>query len=107
MTDANNAHNAEAELLKKVLQPLFGDFQHWFSRTIALLEQKEVSFLNPAEQNDLLRKLVNSLQEVNAAQAMFLATDGQASIDTRVVQEWHQLVTRCWKILIRARQKET
>ena len=112
MSDAYDGHEpeepeSESELLKQVLQPLFEDFQHWFGRTITLLEQKQVSFLRPAEQSELLGTLTQSLQAVNAAQAMFIATDGQAGVDTVVVKEWHQLVTRCWQILIQARQKET
>ena len=105
--DRRSAPASEAELLKSVLEPLFGDFQHWFGRTITLLEDQQLSFLKPAEQTELLQDLTQALQSVNAAHALFLATDGQAGIDTAVIKDWHMLVTRCWQILIRARQKET
>ncbi len=91
----------EAELLKAVLQPLLEDFQYWFTRSRNLLETEQIGFMTQFEQSDLLSRVKQAQEKVNAAKMMFSATDGQVGIDMEALMPWHQLVTECWNVAIR------
>ena len=99
-----NPRLPEPDLLKAVLQPLLEDFQYWFERSRQLLEREEIPFLSSNEQLDLLTKVKQAQQEVNTAQALFQATEGQVGVETAVLMPWHQLVTECWAIAQKNRQ---
>ncbi|MEC4802821.1 MAG: DUF2605 domain-containing protein [Jaaginema sp. PMC 1079.18] len=88
----------ERELLKAVLEPLLADFQYWFARSRDLLENENITFLNPNEQVNLITRLKTAQQEVSAAQALFQATSGQAGLELSTIQPWHNLVTECWQV---------
>jgi len=107
MMNPNDLENLDSEILKTLLEPLFDDFQHWFGKSIDRLEEKAIPGLSSEEQSELLQTVKKSLQEVNAAQALFRATDGQAGVDTKVIMEWHRLVTQCWHVIVRASRSET
>lgn len=107
MLDPSQLENLEPDLLKNVLEPLLEDFQHWFSRTQAVLEKPSLDFLSAEDQDRLSQRVATALDELSAARSLFLATDGKAGVDTKVVLEWHQLVTLCWKVLIQAGRNET
>lgn len=93
----------EPQLLKVLLEPLLEDFQYWFSRSRSFLEAEKVSCLSPQEQADLLGRVVQSQQEVTAAQSLFKVTNGQVGVEPRILMSWHQLVTECWQVKIRFR----
>jgi len=97
------AQPQENELLKTLLEPLLEDFQYWFSRSRALLESENISFLNADEQTQLLARIETAQQEVKAAKMLFNATDGQAGIKTATLLPWHRLVTECWQVASRWR----
>jgi Protein of unknown function (DUF2605) len=99
----SNSYPSEHELLKTVLEPLLEDFQYWFARARKLLESERISFLSIEEQANLLERVITNQQEVNAAQMLFKATDGQAGIDTATLVPWHQLVAQCWQVARRWR----
>ena len=105
MLNPSHLENLEPDLLKSLLEPLLDDFQHWFRRAQTILEEKPLSFLSPAEQSDLLQNVKNSLQEVTVAKALFSATDCKAGVDTKVMMQWHRLVTQCWQVSIQARKE--
>ncbi|GAB4527643.1 MAG: DUF2605 domain-containing protein [Pleurocapsa sp.] len=88
----------EKELLKTVLEPLLEDFQYWFDRTHSLLASERLSFLSELEQTQLLKKIERSQQEVNTAQILFKATEGEVGIDPKMLLPWHRLVAECWSI---------
>ncbi|MEM7796541.1 MAG: DUF2605 domain-containing protein [Cyanobacteria bacterium P01_C01_bin.118] len=96
----------EPELIKAVLQPLLNDFQHWFTRSINLLESETIDFLSEQEQQDLLDRVRQAQQLVGASQALSQATGNQAGVDMSVVMSWHQLVHECWNVGIRFRQQQ-
>ncbi|MGD1854716.1 MAG: DUF2605 domain-containing protein [Leptolyngbyaceae cyanobacterium] len=96
----------EPELMKAVLQPLLDDFQHWFSRSIDLLESETIDFLGKQEQQDLLDRVRKAQQLVSASQALSQATGNQAGVDMSVVMSWHQLVQECWNVSIRFRRQQ-
>lgn len=102
MLNPSDLENFEPDLLKSLLEPLLEDFYDWFNRSQTFLETQPLSFLSPSEQAELLRKVTKSLQEVSVAKALFAATDCKAGVDTKLVMEWHQLVTRCWQVTIQA-----
>ena len=95
----------DAALLKAVLPPLLKDFQHWFSRTIEMLEARNIEFLTPRQQQDLLTRVRAAQQQVLASQALSAATDSQAGIDMPVVMAWHKLVHECWGVALKLRQE--
>ena len=88
----------EKELLKKILEPLLEDFQEWFSRSQSLLESEKMPFLSIEEQDQLLQKLKKSQEQVKAAKMLFKVTDGETSIDAKVLMPWHELVMICWSV---------
>ncbi|WP_309741040.1 DUF2605 domain-containing protein [Chamaesiphon sp. OTE_20_metabat_361] len=97
---------SEQELLQNILQPLLVDFEYWFSRSTELLESKQISFLSPSEQADLLDRVRRAQQEVNVAKMLFQAVGGQAGIEPSQMVGWHQIVTECWHVSMQLRQSE-
>ena len=95
----------DPNLLKTVLPPLLDDFQHWFSRTLALLDSTQASFMSPEQQQNLYERVTHAKQQVSAAQAIASATDSQAVIEMPVVMGWHKLVHECWGVAIRIRRE--
>ena len=97
---------SEQELLQNILQPLLVDFEYWFSRSTELLESKQISFLSPSEQAELLERVRRAQQEVNVAKMLFQAVGGQAGIEPSQMVGWHQIVTECWHVSMQLRQSE-
>ncbi|GAB4345634.1 MAG: DUF2605 domain-containing protein [Cyanophyceae cyanobacterium] len=97
---------SETNLLKAVLEPLLEDFQHWFGRSRSLLESEQLSFLSVEQQHQLLERVCQAQQEVNAAQIMFRATGAQVGVETRTIMPWHQLLTECWQVAMRYRAEQ-
>ncbi|XZN90823.1 MAG: DUF2605 domain-containing protein [Microcoleus sp.] len=97
----------EAELLKSLLQPLLEDFKYWFARSATLLETEEITFLSSEAQSDLLGRVEQAQQEVNAAIALFQATGGQVGIETAALMPWHRLLAECWQVSSRFRSSQS
>ncbi len=89
---------SETEILQQVLVPLLEDFKYWFNRSSSLLESETMPFLSAEEQSDLLARIKNAQNEVQAATTLFNATGGQAGVETKVLMPWHRLVAECWNI---------
>ena len=102
-----NSYSPDAEFLKTVLQPLFEDFQYWFDRSRTLLETQPIDFLTSEEQAQLLERVKQAQQMVDAAQLLFQATDGQVGIDISTLIPWHQLLTECWQVGMRFRVQQS
>lgn len=98
-----NSNLPEPELLKGLLEPLLDDFQYWFDQALSLLEQEELAFLDVERQADLLGRVHQAQQELQAAQSLFRVTQGQVGIDSAVLLNWHKLVTECWQVMIQLR----
>jgi Protein of unknown function (DUF2605) len=99
-----SSNSPDAELLKSVLEPLLQDFQHWFARSIDLLESERIPFLAAQDQQDLLQRVQDAQQQVNASKLMSATFDNQVGVDMPVVMAWHRLVHECWGIALRFRQ---
>jgi Protein of unknown function (DUF2605) len=99
-----SSNSPEAEVLKSVLEPLLQDFQHWFSRSIDLLESETIPFLESQEQQALLQRVQAAQQQVSATKQLSATFDNQVGVDMPVVMAWHQLVHECWAIALRFRQ---
>ena len=97
----------DLNLLKTVLPPLLNDFQHWFGRTLTLLEETQASFMTPEQQANLKERVTHAKQQVSAAQVLAAATDSQAGIEMPVVMGWHKLVHECWGVAIRIRKERS
>lgn len=98
-----NSPVPEQELLKTLLKPLLEDFQYWFGRSRSFLETERISFLTIDQQSDLLARVKQAQQEVQTAQMLFQATDGQVGIESATLMPWHHLVTECWQIAMQWR----
>ncbi|WP_030006567.1 DUF2605 domain-containing protein [Picosynechococcus sp. NKBG042902] len=96
----------EKQLLKAVLAPLLDDFLYWFDLSLTALEKKSLSFMAPAEQEDLIARIRQAQGEVMATKSLFQATDGNAGVDFQVLMPWHQLVSECWQVAQKRRQLE-
>lgn len=96
-----------AEMLKTVLEPLLEDFNYWFARSRELLETGQLSFMSHEEQSDLLLRVKQAQDELNAAKMLFTATDGQVGIEMTTLMPWHRLVTECWNVSMRSRQAQS
>ena len=97
----------DKELLKAILPPLLDDFQHWFGRTLELLDGRDISFLSDAEMQNLKARVLDAQQQVGAAKALTAVTDAQAGIDMPVVMSWHKLVHECWGVALRLRKENS
>lgn len=97
----------ESELLKELLQPLLEDFQYWFGRTRTLLESEIMPFLTPEEQAQRLAQIIQVQEEVQAAQGLFFALEGQVGLDPAILMTWHRHVSECWQLLMRWRLSKT
>jgi len=95
---------SEQDLLKALLPPLLEDFQYWFTRSIDLLEDDSMPFLNDLQQSDLLTRLKLAHQEVVTAQMLFTATNGEVGIATATLMPWHRLLEECWRVSRQWRQ---
>jgi Protein of unknown function (DUF2605) len=93
----------DPELLKTLLEPLLDDFQYWLSRAKALLLTEDVVFLSAEAHADLLARVEQTLQEVNAAHSLFQATGCQVGVEGPMIMNWHALVSECWQVMIRYR----
>lgn len=91
-------------LLFQVLQPLLEDFQYWFGRSLALLDQGPIHGLAPAHQAELKERLQTALSETQTASVLLAATDGQVGVDPAQVKHWHTLVAECWAVARRHRR---
>ncbi|HEY9828833.1 MAG TPA: DUF2605 domain-containing protein [Stenomitos sp.] len=97
----------DPELLKTLLDPLLDDFQYWLSRAQVLLSNEDIQFLSAEARTDLLTRVDQALQEVNATHSLFKATGSQVGVDTTVMMKWHHLVAECWQVMIRFRLGQT
>lgn len=97
----------ESELLKELLQPLLEDFQYWFSRTRTLLESEMLPFLTPEDQAEYLAQIIQLQEEVQAAQGLFFALEGQVGLEPAILMTWHRHVSHCWQLLMRWRLSKT
>ncbi|MGB7084694.1 MAG: DUF2605 domain-containing protein [Phormidesmis sp.] len=96
----------DTHLLKAVLPPLLEDFQHWFGRSVDLLETKDISFLSAEQLQDLLSRVRSAQMQVRASQSLAAATDSKAGIEMSVVMVWHKLVHECWGVALRYRKEQ-
>lgn len=91
----------DTNLFKTLLEPLFDDFQFWFTRSRDFLETHRLSFMDEQEQSHLLSRIKNAQEELYTARMLFNATEGQVGIDMATLTPWHNLVTESWKVVLR------
>jgi hypothetical protein len=97
----------DPELLKTLLEPLLDDFKYWLGRAQSLLLNEQIEFLSTPEQENLLARVEQVLQEVSVCESLFHATSGQVGVDTAMLIGWHRLVAECWQVMIRFRLGES
>jgi hypothetical protein len=98
--------STSSDLLKSVLEPLLEDFQYWFERYRQILENEKIQFMSDQEQLNLLKRVKDAQDQLNAFKMLFTATDQQVGIDMATVMPWHQLVTECWGVGMRLGQSK-
>lgn len=92
------------DLLKTLLPPLLEDFHYWFTRSLDLLENEDIPFLNELQQTDLLARVKLAHREVTTAKMLFAATNGEVGIATATLIPWHRLLGECWQVSRQWRQ---
>jgi hypothetical protein len=100
---ANEAHPGETTLLAQVLSPLLDDFQYWFQRSLALLEEGPLRGTSAEDQANLLARLREAMAETQTAASLLAVTEGQVGVDPAQVMTWHALVAECWVVARRHR----
>lgn len=96
----------DPDLLKSLLNPLLEDFEYWFERSHILLESERMEFMELREQQNLLNRVMEMQQSVNAMKSLVSATNGQAGVDMKVLMDWHRLVHECWGVSMKHRQSK-
>ena len=84
------------DLLESLLASLLADFDHWFTRGQALLEQCPVSVLNPEERRELAERLVGGKRSIAATRSLLQASSQPMAISMGAMSPWHGLVTEVW-----------
>lgn len=93
--------------MQAVLEPLLEDFQHWFQRSLDLLEAESIAELSSSQQASLIDQVRIALGEVRTTHTLLEATDGQAGVAADKVMAWHRLVHQCWAIAYRHRRAKS
>ena len=84
------------DLLESLLASLLADFDHWFSRGQALLEQCPDSVLNQEERRELAERLVDGKRSIAATRSLLQASSQPMAVSMQAVSPWHGLVTEVW-----------
>ncbi|MBD2327207.1 DUF2605 domain-containing protein [Alkalinema sp. FACHB-956] len=102
----NSPLPSDPDLLKSLLEPLLEDFQYWFGRSQALLENERITFLEESQQANLLERVLTAQKEVTTTQTLLNATDGKVGVETDVLMNWHRLVHECWGVSMKHRSNQ-
>ncbi|MFH7243753.1 MAG: DUF2605 domain-containing protein [Spirulina sp.] len=100
---ADGVNPNQTTLLARVLSPLLDDFQYWFQRSLALLEEGPLQGTSVEDQANLLNRLREAMAETQTAASLLAVTDGQVGVDPAQVMAWHALVAECWMVARRHR----
>ena len=84
------------DLLESLLASLLADFDHWFTRGQALLEQCPDSVLNPEERRELAERLVDGKRSIAATRSLLHASSQPMAVSMQAISPWHGLVTEVW-----------
>lgn len=84
------------DLLESLLASLLADFDHWFTRGQALLEQCPDSVLNPEERLELAEWLVDGKRSIAATRSLFQASSQPLAVSMQAISPWHGIVTEVW-----------
>lgn len=95
---------AKLQLLQSILEPLLEDFRYWFERSRILFESERIDFMSEADQANLVLRVKEASQAVNAAISLYNATAKQVGIDMAAIAPWHQLLMECQAIAMKFRQ---
>ena len=86
------------DLLESLLASLLADFDHWFTRGQALLEQCPDSVLNPEERRELAERLVDGKRSIAATRSLLQASTQPMAVSMGAMSPWHGLVTEVWEL---------
>lgn len=103
MSDASDANDVTG-LLKEILGPLLEDFKYWFGRSVRLLEERELDFLDPSDRKKLLEQIKHAQSELQSAELLYNLSDNKVGVDPQLVTKWHRLLMRCAEVGYRYRQ---
>jgi hypothetical protein len=84
------------DLLESLLASLLADFDHWFSRGQALLEQCPDRVLNPADRKKLAERFVDGQRSIAATRSLLQASSQPMAVSMAAMNPWHALVTEVW-----------
>ena len=92
------ADGEAGDLLDSLLASLLADFDQWFTRGQALLEQCPDSDLNPEERRELAERLVDGQRSIAATRSLLQASSQPMAVSMQAISPWHGLVTEVWRL---------
>ena len=89
------------DLLGSLLASLLADFDHWFTRGEALLEQCPDSVLSPGDRLELAERLADGKRSIAATRSLLQASSEPVAVSMKAMAPWHQLVMEVWALSAR------
>jgi len=89
------------DLLGSLLASLLADFDHWFTRGQAILEQCPDSVLSQADRLALAERLSEGKRSIAATRSLLDASSEPVAVSMKAMAPWHQLVMEVWALSAR------
>ena len=89
------------DLLGSLLASLLADFDHWFTRGQAILEQCPDSVLLPGDRLELAERLADGKRAIAATRSLLEASSEPVAVSMKAMAPWHQLVMEVWALSAR------
>ena len=89
------------DLIRPLLVSLLADFDHWFTRGQAILEQCPDSVLSAADRLELAERLADGKRSIAATRSLLQASSEPLAVSMKAMAPWHQLVMEVWALSAR------
>ena len=103
----SESRNEAGALMESLLASLLEDFDHWFQRGHALLDDCPEDVLNPDEQQALRVRLEEGVKAVAATRALTRAATQPVAVSLEAMTPWHGLVTEVWGLAARLGRRQS
>ena len=89
------------DLLASLLASLLADFDHWFTRGQAILEQCPDGVLSSRDRLELAERLADAKRSIAATRSLLQASSEPVAVSMQAMAPWHQLVMEVWALSAR------
>ena len=94
-------------MLELLQNPLLADFDYWFSRGQAIIQQYPDNILSSSDRLDLGERLSEGKRSLAATRSLLKASSAPMAISMKAMAPWHGLVTEVWGLSARLNQLES